>query len=474
MARGVTSLANSVTTTARGVQQRLDRHIVQLASTTTNYGASLVGVEDSGGLFTGTTVEAVLAELAAGVGLTDVACAAATELTIAAGAVTATQTYHTIDTEGDAASDDLDTINGLDDAQFYVLKSAAAGRNVVLKHGTGNIICPSGQDITLDVTNDKVFGFSDGVSLFVLDMSLATATGGGLAKALSSTAGTPGASLVGIVDAEALYAATEVAGALTEIRTTIQSKAATELTIAADTITLTQTYHTIDTEGDAASDDLSSVNGITDGAVYFFRNAAVGRAVVFKSGVDDIICSGNADITMTAAGDTVIGFGYGGFLICFPLVIANLQGAGLGLQLNSSAPGLGASKIGMEDAGGFFATDLVENALADLGGERPSNQIADPGNAGAIPVARSGSVAIVSAAAETRTLAAPASTGQELSIYFQTDGGDVVITVASAINLAGNTTITLGDQNSSILLKSVWNGVANAWRVVQNDGTVLG
>ena len=34
----------------------------------------------------------------------------ATELTIAAGVVTATNNYHTIDTAGDIASDDLDTI----------------------------------------------------------------------------------------------------------------------------------------------------------------------------------------------------------------------------------------------------------------------------------------------------------------------------------------------------------------------------
>jgi hypothetical protein len=38
--------------------------------------------------------------------------AAATELTIATGAITVTQSQHTVDTEADAASDDLDTISG--------------------------------------------------------------------------------------------------------------------------------------------------------------------------------------------------------------------------------------------------------------------------------------------------------------------------------------------------------------------------
>lgn len=508
MARGVQSLANSVTTTARGVQQRLDRHIAQLASTTPAYGASTVGVEDSGGLFTGTTVEAVLAELAAGVGITDVSAAAATTVVMAAGAVTVTQTYHNIDTSG-GASEDLNTVNGVANGQFYILRNLVAGRNVVLKHGTGNILCPNGQDITLDVTNDKVWAFSDGVSLFVLDATLATAVNGGLTKALAAAGGAGmvgitdaggyfaattveaalqetradlaavtngnGASLVGIEDALALYTGTTVEAALAEIRTLIDSKAATELTIdVAGNIALTQTYHTIDTLGDIASDDLDSVTGLVDGAVYFFRNEAVGRAVVFRSGVGGIICPGNGDITMTAAGDTVMAFGYGGFLVCFPFVLSNLQGGGLGLQLISSAPGLGASKIGVADAGLYFAGSTVEASLAEVGAERASNVIADPGDAGAIAVTKSGAVPIVTGGAETRTLAIPTFIGQEMSVYMQTFVGVCVITVASAFNLAGNTTITLGAANQSILLKGAWNGVANVWRVVQNDGTVLG
>lgn len=87
----------------------------------------------------------------------------------------------------------------------------------MFKHGTGNIVNPSGQDITLDVLNDKVFGFSDGTSLFVLDTSLATATGGGLAKALASILNGLGASLIGIEDAGNIIAAVTVEGALAEI-----------------------------------------------------------------------------------------------------------------------------------------------------------------------------------------------------------------------------------------------------------------
>jgi hypothetical protein len=78
------------------------------------------------------------------------------ELTISAGgAVTATKSYHTIDTNGDAASDNLDTINwGGDGAGNslveIIVKANNDGRTVVIKHLTGNIYSMTGDDITLD------------------------------------------------------------------------------------------------------------------------------------------------------------------------------------------------------------------------------------------------------------------------------------------------------------------------------------
>jgi hypothetical protein len=62
-----------------------------------------------------------------------------TELTIASGVVTATRSYHTIDTEADAASDDLDTINGGTAGDRLVITSTNATRSVVVKDGTGNL-----------------------------------------------------------------------------------------------------------------------------------------------------------------------------------------------------------------------------------------------------------------------------------------------------------------------------------------------
>lgn len=98
-------------------------------------------------LVSGANAGAAMQELL-GVNFTD-----ATELTVSSGAVTATQSYHTIDTEGDASTDDLDTITAAKGAgDLLFLSPANAGRVVTLKHGTGNINTPDGNDIELTCT----------------------------------------------------------------------------------------------------------------------------------------------------------------------------------------------------------------------------------------------------------------------------------------------------------------------------------
>ena len=61
------------------------------------------------------------------------------ELTISGGVVTITKTYHSIDTEADAATDDLDTISGGTDGDILILRTNNSGRDVTVKDGTGNI-----------------------------------------------------------------------------------------------------------------------------------------------------------------------------------------------------------------------------------------------------------------------------------------------------------------------------------------------
>ena len=65
----------------------------------------------------------------------------ATALTIASGVVTLTNnsSSYVLDTEGAAATDNLDTINGGQDGQIIYLRIANDARNVIVKHNTGNI-----------------------------------------------------------------------------------------------------------------------------------------------------------------------------------------------------------------------------------------------------------------------------------------------------------------------------------------------
>lgn len=98
-----------------------------------------------------------------------IAGGAATELTIATGAVTATKTVHTVDTEGDAASDDLDTINGGRAGQLLILRAADSARTVVAKDGTGNLNL--GGDFSLDNVEDTLTLVSDGTDWYEIARS---------------------------------------------------------------------------------------------------------------------------------------------------------------------------------------------------------------------------------------------------------------------------------------------------------------
>jgi hypothetical protein len=92
----------------------------------------------------------------------NIALGAASELTISGGIVTKTQSYHTIDTEGDGATDDLDTINGGSAGDVLIFSPNHTDRTVVVKTGTGNILCDA--DITLDTSTEYVVLIYDGTN----------------------------------------------------------------------------------------------------------------------------------------------------------------------------------------------------------------------------------------------------------------------------------------------------------------------
>jgi len=92
--------------------------------------------------------------------------AAATDLSIVSGVITVTQNFHTVDTQGDASTDDLVTITaGANVGTGFVLCLAPFndGRTVVLKNGvSGAANLSLGGDLTMDTIEKTVALIYDG------------------------------------------------------------------------------------------------------------------------------------------------------------------------------------------------------------------------------------------------------------------------------------------------------------------------
>jgi hypothetical protein len=93
--------------------------------------------------------------------------------TISGGAITYTGAYMVIDTEGGAATDDLDTINGGSVGDILFLRETNNARTVTIKHGVGNIAFhPGGKDVVLFDTQDYIVLQYDGAAWVQFSRSL--------------------------------------------------------------------------------------------------------------------------------------------------------------------------------------------------------------------------------------------------------------------------------------------------------------
>lgn len=99
--------------------------------------------------------------------------------------------------------------------------------------------------------------------------------------------------------------------------------------------------------------------------------------------------------------------------------------------------------------------------------------VPDPGDGKNIAINRYGAIVeLVSAAGETRTLAAPSKAGVLATIRMKTDGGDIVLTASAGLNVAGNTTATFADVGDQIVLLSVSAASGYRWEILVNTGSV--
>jgi hypothetical protein len=95
----------------------------------------------------------------------------------------------------------------------------------------------------------------------------------------------------------------------------------------------------------------------------------------------------------------------------------------------------------------------------------------DPGDTGSInPVMWGQIYPIVTAAAETRTLARPDKAGILVSVVLDTDGGDLTLTVTGGYNSAGDTSIVFGDAGDMVVFLSVKTGTTYQWSVIAQEG----
>jgi hypothetical protein len=80
----------------------------------------------------------------------------------------------------------------------------------------------------------------------------------------------------------------------------------------------------------------------------------------------------------------------------------------------------------------------------------------DPGASGTIRVTEDLQICeMVSATAETRTLAAPTKPGIRFVLRLMTDGGDVVVTAENGFNVTGETAARFADASDLLQLMSV-------------------
>jgi len=96
----------------------------------------------------------------------------------------------------------------------------------------------------------------------------------------------------------------------------------------------------------------------------------------------------------------------------------------------------------------------------------------DPGDTKTLRPTRDRAVfEIVTAAAETRTLAVPTKAGLITTVVLDVDGGTLTLTVTSGYNADADTSITLADAGDFVTFIAIKIGANFRWRVLAQEGT---
>jgi hypothetical protein len=225
---------------------------------------------------------------------------------------------------------------GTADNLSYIAPPSSGTRNIIirpvgtnaitLKHGVTNIVCMNQADILLSGSGAVAYLYYDTtITNWVALSDLNTGTGGG-GSAPAGTMVNSGASLANAIPEYSDITGTNLIPSKLTItsgtnlltgtigvtnRATFNGEVVIPgmptLTIATDTIDVTgYTKALIETEGGAASDNLSTINGGLAGKLFYFLNTLNSRTVTWKHNTGNMYCAQGADFT-TSPGELVVG-----------------------------------------------------------------------------------------------------------------------------------------------------------------------
>ncbi len=243
----------SAVSTEQTARETADTQIINdLASTSSNKGASTVGISDAGSLYTATTVEGALQEIASNLNseISNRSSAVSSEATARANADTAILNDYASTSNGKGAS-----LVGIEDAGNLITATTVEGalqevvatlNSEITNRTSADTAIRNDLASTVTAKGASLVGIEDADSQFTAttveealkELATAIATESAnrssanstLSSDLASTATGKGASLVGIEDADSVFTSTTVESALKELYDAIQAEMSSRTT----------------------------------------------------------------------------------------------------------------------------------------------------------------------------------------------------------------------------------------------------
>lgn len=376
------------------------------------------------------------------------------DLTIAAGLLTPTNSYHAADTEAAAVSDNLDNITATDASagSLLLLKPVSGARTIVIRHNQGssysNIFCPGAQNVSLADANDFALFVHNG-SVWVLiwantlvaheayvraALAAATATVGFNTQSVNNIVN---ATLSGTLNADSHSETTAGAGVSVMKQVRHQHGGARNVeTLAAGKVLVAATdpqYHNLDPGGASRTVTLPANE---DGLFYWLYNSAdvMGELLTVQTSVPATIVTLNAH-----EGALVINDGTTWALVLKEYVDFGTQGVKAD-KVDESTTGVGIelAKALLLSHGGAYNSQALAGNLVLAKATSPHFQRLDPNGA-------------------SRLVTLPAEATSDGLWYIVTNFADVVGELLTVQDDTPTTVLALDAQESAVF---VCNGTA--------------